>query len=943
VDQLSANKGARVLKRRLNVLKLGRFKHTRGTGASTVQRRSNEKSMTTDYAVGSFQVSPAERCVYSLGRPVALGARAFDLLLTLIQHRDRVVGKDELLALVWPGLVVEEGNLAVQVSTLRKLFGSDAIATIPARGYRFTAPVVEALPRAVAAMLQVPDVLKVPEASGGEAAPLDARQQDYERLMQKLRRRADPQHVQPADTGGWVPAALTPLLGREAALQATLQLLQSTRCLTLTGAGGSGKTRLALALAEALRIQNPGVWWVELDKLSDPKMLAAAVAQAMGISDPHKPALQAMTEQLQGRKILLVLDNCEHLVEACAELAVQLLRALPLLRLLTTSRESLRIAGEVAWPVPPLDVPNATSESIAADATTASQLGWDKLLQHASVQLLVQRIRQHNPHFAVTQNNAASLVQICRGLEGLPLALELVAAQVGPLTLAQVAARLDHSLSLMNVGARGGLPHHQTMTAAVDWGYQLLTPLEQALFVRLSVFVGGWTTESAAAVCQNSDIEADEVGPLLGRLQRVSMVLTDAADGTVRYRMLEPIRQFAFSKLKALGQSDGVKAQLLDWFVDRCKAVATELTGPKAAAGCEFLTSEFNNLRALLKWSQLSHLEQGLRLAADLWRFWQVKGHAKEMLSWFEAALPMVLSTDVEVSKQVQASAFNAAGVMARTCGLYAAAVRLHQAGLALQREQGNRRGEAIALNNLAVVARDQYDHPAVEQHGRASLALAREIGDKNLEGLGLMHLGTALRGQGKTADAEASFKQSFQIFSELGEKRALGALLNFLGNLAQADGRWLEAERCYQESLQLNQDLDDFWGLGISTCNLASLKFEQHDHQAALLLLMRSFTHYRQAGVKHGLDECFELLARIAQQRGHTERAAWCWGVLEKLEQDMAKVLPASVKSQREHVMSTLATQMPNGLFRIALEAGHSESLEDAYRAVLVQGELFV
>jgi tetratricopeptide (TPR) repeat protein len=338
-------------------------------------------------------------------------------------------------------------------------------------------------------------------------------------------------------------------------------------------------------------------------------------------------------------------------------------------------------------------------------------------------------------------------------------------------------------------------------------------------------------------------------------------------------------------------------------------------------------------------WSKPSQLEPGLSLAADLWRFWQVKGHAKEMLTWFEDALPLVSGAEADVSKLVQASAFNAAGVMARTCGHYATAVRLHQAGLDLQRALGNRRGEAIALNNLCVVARDQYDHPAVEQHGRASLAIAREIGEKNLEGLGLMHLGTALRGQGRAADAEASFKQSFQIFSVLGEKRALGALLNFLGNLAQADGRWAEAERCYQEGLQLNQALDDFWGLGISTCNLASLQLAIGDHAAALPLLLQSFTHYRRAGVKHGVDECFELLAHMTEKQGHLERAAWCWGMLAQLEQDIGKVLTASVMAERETTMRTLQAQMTNELFSAAFAAGRSEALADAYRVVLLDG----
>ncbi len=870
--------------------------------------------MDADYSLGELQVRPAQRGLFLRGRPVALGARAFDLLLTLIEHRARVVSKSELLALVWPDVVVEEGNLAVQVNTLRKLLGSDAIATIPGRGYRFTATVVE---------------LPCTDAKAPHQPPLET----------------DLKTNQATAVDGWVPAALTPLLGRAAALEETQQLMQSTRCLTLTGAGGSGKTRLALSLAQACQIhgsaQSRSVWWVELDKLSNPKLLAATIAQVVGLSDPQKPALQALTERLKGHHVLLVLDNCEHLIADCANLAAQLLRELPLLQLLTTSRESLRIAGEVTWPVPPLDVPDAT------DANTSAPEGqWHSVLQHASVQLLVQRISQHNPHFTVTQNNVASLVQICRGLEGLPLALELVAAQVGPLTLAQVAARLDRSLSLMNVGARGGLRHHQTMEAAVDWGYQLLAETEQALFVRLSVFAGGFTPDSAAAVGEDINVDADGAGALLGRLQRVSMVLAtgdeSAPNGAVRFRMLEPVRQFAHAKLTAAGQSEIVKTKLLAWYATRCKAVAAELTGPQQAVGYQFLNSEFNNLRALLMWSTQAQLEQGLSLAADLWRFWQVNGHAKEMLTWFEDSLVQTQLAAQGVSTSVQASAFNAAGVMARTCGHYAAAVRLHRASLDLQRALGNRRGEAIALNNLCVVARDQYDHAAVEQHGRASLAIAREIGEKNLEGLGLMHLGTALRGQGRAVDAEASFKQSFQIFTELGDKRVLGALLNYLGKLAQANGRWLEAERSYQESLQLNQALDDFWGLGISTCNLASLKFDQHDHEAALPLLMRSFTHYRQAGVKHGVDECFEMLALIAEKQGHWERAAWCWGVLAQLEQDMAKVLTASVLAERETTLRALQAQMPDELFTAAFAAGRGDPLADAYRTVLAyEGEL--
>jgi non-specific serine/threonine protein kinase len=855
------------------------------------------------YDIGRFQVRPDERRVYVDGRAATPGARAFDLLLALIERRDRVVAKDELLALVWPGVVVEEGNLSVHVSALRKLLGDDAIATVAGRGYRFTAAVT-------APASPAGDAPAVPSASLEPSA--------YEQLMLKLR---GPAVAAEDDRAGHVPAAMTPLVGRAAALEQTLRLLQSTRCLTLSGAGGAGKTRLALALAEACRPSYPGgVWWVELHGLSDPQMLTATVAHAVGATDAHQTPLQSLTQRFKGRRALLVLDNCEHLIDACATLAAQLLRELPLLRLLTTSREALRIAGEVQWSVPPLEVP--------ADA---SSLSWDELLRIDSVKLLAQSIGRHDPQFTLLPEHATSLSRICRGLEGLPLALELVAAQVGVQTLDQIASRLDRSLPLLNVGRRDGMDHHRTMAAAVQWGFRLLGPTEAAVFLRLSVFAGGWVPDGAYAVCSDLGIDAADMPPLLANLHRVSMVQAQESDGAMRFRMLEPIRQFASARLDELGLAGPVRQQLLAWYVGRCKAVAGQLVGAQQAQGYAFLIAEFDNLRALLSWSLQGDLERGLRLAADLWRFWQVKGHAKEMLHWFDEALARA----VAVAPQVRADAFNAAGVMARTCGRYEQAIQLHGASLELQRELGNRRGEAVALNNLCVVARDQYDHVAVEAHGRASLQIAQEIGDRHLEALGLMHLGTALRGQDRPDEAEQSFKHSYEIFEQLGEQRALATLLNFRGNLALARGRSSEAERYFEQSLELNQSLGDYWGLGISMANQASLQFAAGDEGAALRKLTQSFAHDRRAGAKHGVEECFELLAQISQKLGRLERAAWCWGVVERLEQDIGKVQPLDRKALRDQALRTLSAQMPAALFEVARATGRQDPLEQSLLAV--------
>lgn len=850
--------------------------------------------MRSDFAVGPVLIRPSERRAYLQGQPLALGARAFDLLLALVERRERVVGKEELLALVWPGLVVEEGNLSVQVSALRKVLGDTAIATVPGRGYRFTAPVVE-------------------QAADGAPPPGPP----SERTATS---RAD---SPAASAPGWLPASTTPLLGRATALAETQALLLSTRCLTLAGAGGSGKTRLALALAEAVRGDYPGgVWWVSLDALTDPALLAQAVAGAVGHADVRSPPLRALSQRLAGLQALLVLDNCEHLVESCADLAARLLRELPRLQLLTTSRESLRIAGEVVWSVPPLGVPGA------GDARP------DQLGHVASVQLLVERIRQHSPGFALAPDNAASLAQICRGLDGLPLALELVAAQVGPRTLADVAARLDRSLGLLNVGPRGGLRHHQTMAAAVDWGYRLLGDVERSVFARLSVFLGGWTAESAAPACDGLEVSADQLPDILGRLLRASMVLTRPTDavGAPRFRMLEPIRQFGLAQLEEQGQLDAVKQQVLDWYVGRGKPLAAQLGGPRQAAGYALLESEFDNLRALLSWSKTHDAAGGLQLASDLWRFWQVKGHAKEMLDWFDEVLPQAQA----LPERLRAEASNAAGSMARTCGQYAKARRLYETSLALQRQLGQRRGEAVALNNLCLIARDLHDHGAVLQQGHAGLAIAREIGERHLEALALMHLGTALNGVGRPEEAEASFNASFAIFSELGEKRAQGTLLNFLGNLALAAGRWPEADRCYRQGLALNLELQDFWGLGISCCNQARLHAARGEHDAARELLLRSLEHYRRAGARHGLEDCFELLARVARARGDLQRAAWCWGLVEQFEHDIGKVLAPATLVPREHEFEALRTAMSEAPFSAARAEGRQVALDDAFATVL-------
>jgi tetratricopeptide (TPR) repeat protein len=371
---------------------------------------------------------------------------------------------------------------------------------------------------------------------------------------------------------------------------------------------------------------------------------------------------------------------------------------------------------------------------------------------------------------------------------------------------------------------------------------------------------------------------------------------------------------------------------VLDWHVGLGPRWAQQLAGPQQAAAYARLAAELDNLRALLSWSKVHDAAGGLQLASDLWRFWQVKGHAQEMMEWFDEVLPQAQA----LPERLRAEASNTAGSMARTCGQYAKARRLYETSLALQRQLGHRRGEAVALNNLCLIARDQYDHAAVMQQGSTCRAIACEIGERSLEALALMHLGTALGGLDRPADAEDSFRQSMAIFIELGEKRAQGTLLNFLGKLALAAGQWPEADRCFQQGLALNLELQDFWGLGISCCNLASLNLARGDDDAAQALLETSLEHYRRAGARHGVDECFELLARTAQRRGELTRAAWCWGVVAQLEHDIGKGLLPARQALRDQALDALQTAMPPSTFSTAHAEGQRVTLEDAFAAVL-------
>jgi predicted ATPase len=430
-----------------------------------------------------------------------------------------------------------------------------------------------------------------------------------------------------------LPTSLSSFIGRERELTEVQARLTGARLVTLTGGGGCGKTRLAREVAWAVLDHYPdGVWLVELAALTDPALVPQTVAAVFGMREaPHVPIATALATSLQARRLLLVIDNCEHLLDACARLADALLRACPELRVLATSREALGITGELAWRVPSLPVPAPSELPPFAE-----------LQQNPAVRLFVERAAAIQPRFVLTEQNAQTVVQVCQRLDGIPLALELAAVRIEALTVDQLAARLDQRFRLLTGGSRTALPRQQTLRATLDWSYELLSDPERRLFCCLSVFAGGWTLEAAEAVCAGQAIQPEDVVELLTRLVRKSLVAAEEGrDGTARYRLLETLRQYAHERLTEAGEAHTARERHASYYL----ALAEEV-GPSmyewAVAAVDRLLTEHDNLRAAARWfGESNAVEPAVRLGGQLWGVWVFAGYLTEGRSQLRSLLAL--------------------------------------------------------------------------------------------------------------------------------------------------------------------------------------------------------------------------------------------------------------------------------------------------------------
>jgi predicted ATPase/DNA-binding winged helix-turn-helix (wHTH) protein len=779
--------------------------------------------VTRTYQLGPFQLDSEASVLTQEGVPVALGSRAVAVLTTLVKRMNEFVQKAAIMDAAWPGIVVEESNLAVQISAIRRVLsqapgGAHWIETLPRRGYRFVGPVAE---------------LEDPPHGGRGARPRSN-----------------------------LPEPLTSFVGRERELVDIKRLLPNKRLLTLVGMGGIGKTRLALqSAAEVIDAYRDGVWLVELGSITDPSLVPTTVAQVVGVREKTgTPLTVTLCAHLKARQVLLILDNCEHLLDPCATLIEAVLRTAAEVTVIATSRESLRVEGEQTYPLQPLLLPDPSADEEAIGRSEA-------------VQLFVERAQRQLPAFELTAARAAAVARLCIHLDGIPLALELAAARVPSLSVEQINARIDDRFRLLTGGSHAAQLRQHTLRATLDWSYDLLAQAERTVLRRLSIFPSSFTLEAAASVASDDEIDEFAVIDLLSQLVARSLVVADTKDAGARYRLLETTRAYAFEHLTEEGEVDAIKPRHARYFRELFERATDDWMRMTDDDWHTRYAEELHNVRAALDWGLGAGGEpaNAIGLAGASGPLWA------DLLSEGRQRLEYVVAHfGAEIPAADQARTWLWLGAMSAIAEPTQAVAALQRA-VDLYRRLGDRLGLGYSLGRLgAMLARAGR----VEQ---ATLVLAEAfpvLEHANLpKPLGRYYesIGFLARRSGDLGGARVHFEKALSLYQGAGaDAAASGVLVNLadttwaLGDLDTALGVSVETVERLRKSPLPRKEM-----LGASLTNLAGVHTERGELSAALALAREGLPLLEEAGYAWSVLDHFALRAALAGKLANAARLA--------------------------------------------------------------------
>jgi non-specific serine/threonine protein kinase len=760
-----------------------------------------------------------------------------------------------------------------------------------------------------------------------------------------------------------IPIPLTSFIGREKELKEVAGLFSKSRLITLTGSGGVGKTRLAIqVVAETLDLFPDGVWFLDLASLTDPALIPNTLANLLGLRGSGEiPVTQLLINYFHTRTALVIFDNCEHLIDASAQLIHSLLTSCEHTTILATSRETLRVSGEIPYRVPSLEIPEPNTEFDFLEISSME-----------AVKLFVERAAVASQPFILSQKNVVPIAQICQRLDGIPLALELAAARVSVLTVEQILKRLDDRFNLLTGGLRTYLPRHQTLRATIEWSHELLSEKERVLFRRLAVFVGGWTLEAAQEVCSDDGLEPNEILELISQLVNKSLMAVENSYRETRYRRLETIRQFAREKFMESGEGELIRQRHANWFVELAEQAEPKLRGPEQFQWLDRIEQEHNNFRVALEWSLNNNIEAGLRIGAALVWFWDAHDHCIEGVQYMEK----LLAAEPNALSLWRANAFARSGYLAALAyDLTSSPSYLEkmsdfaQSGLKVSRQLNFMEGEAFSLlcialsflfggdinqglllakrslgifqqagiqwgmyrsyTAIAFFEHAQGNYEKTTEAYRSALLLSRQAGDLNMTTFLVFALGRLAVEQGHYEEAEALFQESLPLARQAKNKHNISGNLQALGDLYIHLKQYAQARDSLEECVAIQKVIGDqevvysINRLGRVACLQGHLEQANKHYEEGLRLAQKYDS-------RKMLAWCLIELSELAALNEQPVRAASLLGALESLPELRIGLL-AHERLELEKVTDTVRSQLDGEAYAAAYEAGKRMSLEEA------------